>query len=206
MHPSLFLPPRESTFMPHALSLQQAVVTQSQPGFSVRFADCDTGVPVQLAAGVLLQPAVGDTVAVLRGMESWIIAVLTRANATDAAVLGVGAAASMVLQAPLVELRAHELRVQAAKATAHLGSVKLSARVMKVVGHRLAVWADLLLVQANSLATRAEQRVTRIGGADVLNAGQIHSRSEELTRIDSDFVQIQAKRTVMVDGKRIHMG
>lgn len=184
-----------------------ATVVALDDGLRVQVAGESVHRVAQMAAGALLQPQVGDTVLLaMHDADCWAVLVLARHAASQTAQLTVPGAATVLLTAPALSLQVDELNVSAARTAARLGAVRLSARVLHVVAQRLALWADVIHTQAQSLVLRAEQRVTRIDRVDLLQAGQVLMQGEQLIQLEGRQIQAQAKENVLIDGKRILMG
>jgi hypothetical protein len=177
-------------------------------------------VEVKVAAGVLLQPQVGDTVWVSgsAGVSAgaWVLMVLARATHVDnPATLSVPGAQHVVLSAPHMRLEGQQsvgletknLNVKADHVGLHTGVIRATTYILKFVAQRLNVWGQVIHTQAQSMITRADQRVTRIDGADIMRSDQFVLNSKQLVQIKTEgMVQVKAKGNVTVDGRQIFLG
>jgi hypothetical protein len=178
-------------------------------------------VVVKVAVGALLQPQVGDSVWVSGGISgssqgAWVLMVLARATHIDnPATLSVPGAQHMVLSAPhvrvegkqSVELETKNLHVKADQVGLHTGVIRATTYILKLVAQRLNVWGQVMHTQAQSIITRADQRVTRIDGADIIRADQFVLNSQQLVQIKTEgMVQVKAKGNVTMDGRQIFLG
>lgn len=164
-------------------------------------------VDARVADGLLLQPGRGDTVIASRIDGEWrVLIVLNRHTPEGAAVLRVPHSETLRIEAPILFLSSCELEVHAQRATARLGLVRLSAQALRMAAHRVAVWADSLHIKTRSIALRADMRIARVDGADVLHAGQQLTEVDDLVRLDGRQIQVVAKDNVLIDGKRISLG
>ncbi len=159
------------------------------------------------ADGLLIQPGVGDTVIASRIDGAWrVLMVLNRHSPGGAAVLRVPNAGSLRIESSRLCLSSSEFEVHAQRTTARLGLVRLSAQALRMAAHRIAVWADSLHIKTRCVALRADMRIARVDGADVLHAGQLLTEVDDLVRLDGRQVQVGAKENVLIDGKRISLG
>lgn len=191
------------------------VTCTSADGVGVRLVGERSDRPASLAVSSLLQPMVNDEVllAVL-GAEFWIVSILSRHAPGLAAQIAVPGASALTVSAPALTLQTEstlklsssELDVHAEAVAAHFGVLRLTVRVLQAAAGRLQLWANLLQTRARSLSLRAEQRVTKIDQADLLQAGQVLTEGEQLVQLRARQIQVQAKENVMVDGKQIFMG
>lgn len=164
-------------------------------------------VVARAADGLLLQPVAGDVVLVAQIGDEWrVLMVLDRNPVAGPAVLSVPHVESLRVEAPRLSLHSHDLDVRAQRTTASLGVVRLSAQALRMAAQRVAVWADSLHTWARAVALRADMRVARIDGADVLHADKMLTEVDDLARLNGGQVQVGARENVLIDGKRISLG
>ncbi len=192
-----------------------SVTLASKTSFQVRLCGEVHDRPASIAAGLLLLPNQGDTVLLGCDQSSgcWIVSVLARRALLPAQITVAGATEVTIAASTLtlhtesaLRIRSAELDVRSDSVSAHLGVLRLTVRVLQAAAGKLQVWANLLQARVSSLAVRAEQRVTKIDQADLLQAGQLLVDGEELVQLRARQIQVQAKQNVMVDGKQILMG
>lgn len=208
-----------STQMPHTTDFpgpawQSGKVLQVHPDLVIQPSGEFLNQEAKLAASALLQPQPGDRVLLAWcDGQCWVVSVLELRTA-GAAQISVPCTGTLTISHPSLQLhasqrlnvQAHALHVDAQTTRAHLGVTKLAARAIQVAAERVSLWADLVQTRAQSLLVRAEQRVTKIDQADLLQAGHVITEVDHLMQLKACHIQAKAQETVLMDGKQILMG
>lgn len=163
------------------------------------------------AAGCLLGPAIGDTVALfITGGNAHILSVLERSaeyparisvpGADDveitAANLKLQGKAQVVVQSPVIALSARRLNsiVETASQTAQK-FVLNAARVIESVSDKIT--------SAGTMTTTVQTRTTRVKGVDTHDAGSLIQKVEDVASHRSDVTLMTAKNDVRIEAERV---
>lgn len=203
-----------------SLSYEIAEVTSVSPGaLRVRAAAGDYA--ARRAASCLLEPCVGDRVALLsspRG-ECWVLAVLERAEPASVAALSVdgdlalrGATVSIAgaqgvsLTGPTVRVATGALEVAAAQGRAVLDALSLLAGSTDVETGRARLTASTLDVVAERVHTRAKRVMRFVEEIEQLRAGGIDAVARNLLNLRGKTAVVTAEEVAKIDGAQVLIG
>jgi len=166
-----------------SLSYEIAEVTSVSPGaLRVRAAAGDYA--ARRAASCLLEPCVGDRVALLsspRG-ECWVIAVLERAEPASVAALSVDG--DLALRGATVSI--------AGSADVEIGRARLTASTLDVVAERVH--------------TRAKRVMRFVEEIEQLRAGGIDAVARNLLNLRGKTTVVTAEEVAKIDGAQVLIG
>lgn len=178
----------------------------------------------QVAASCLLQPALGDTVLITHaepGAPCFILAVLQRAQNTDAGLLNLPGGNQLESSREGVRLQADTIHLNAA-ARLGLNSAELNinavssdinvthwqSRFNTVESHAVNVQftAKTLSTQVGRLIQRLMESFRKIKGVDETRAGRIRIQADDHHHIQAGHLTHTAKGFVKIDGQKIDLG
>ncbi|WP_299483513.1 DUF3540 domain-containing protein [uncultured Roseibium sp.] len=163
------------------------------------------------AAGCLLSPAIGDTVALfIAGGNAHILSVLERSaeypaqisvpGADDvevtAANLKLHGKAQVVVQSPVIAISARRLNtiVETASQTAQKFILN-AARMIESVSDKMT--------SAGTMTTTVQTRTTKVKGVDTHDAGSLIQKVEDVASHRSDVTLMTAKNDVRIEAERV---
>lgn len=170
----------------------------------------------QRAAGCLLEPAVGDTVACLcdgAGAHAWVVSVLERADAQaphhvtvpGTLSLSVGRS-SLTLSELSVTLKTPELHVAATQARA-------TGEQVDVAYTRVHLFVQLLKTVGNTCSTVfdqvqhfAQRHLRTTQGLDRVQAHQLDLQAEQLLTLHAEHTLVDGEKLIKARGAQIHFG
>jgi hypothetical protein len=173
---------------------------------SIALAD-GTGLHATQATSCLLAPAIGDHVLLYReGDEAYVLAVLAREHAYDAAIavpnartLSFRAQGEIAFSAPLLRLAAGKVALMCEQFL-QMGSMLTSSF------RRTVESTDEKSVTVRTLSTSVENRSTIVTGTDMLHARSLIETVDGVATQTSEIALITARRDVRLDGERVSLG
>jgi hypothetical protein len=176
----------------------------------------DVSHKAQRAKSCLVAPAVGDTVLCLTGGAGggcFVLAVLaskdaqTRIAADGDLLLAAGGRVALS-SAHGVDLATDgDLTMRATKASVVVEQLGYVGRVVEaLVAERLALAADQVDATVDTLRTHARAAFRFVRELDVLRAGSIDARAEQLLQLHGENTVVTARTLAKVDGAQIHLG
>lgn len=171
------------------------VVLDSAPGDGV--------IPVCIASGLLVKPISGDTVLVTRvGRRNWVTMVLARASHETHVTIGsfeeeyLFRGKRIKFSSRAIDLIAKHLRTDCT--TFEIKALLFCGTIDKI----RSIFGEVRLFALNYFA-KFDRRATYIEESDVLRAHEFVVKAVDLARFEGEYVSIEAKQHLTMDGKRI---
>lgn len=157
------------------------------------------------AASCLLQPAVGDTVALclVAPDEAWVTAVLERDGAT-ADVLA--SERPLALQSPELTLQAAQVRVQSQSLEAVTDSARLVASEVNLYGSVVKLVGQTLSSVYDRVTHFARHHLRHTESIDRVQAQHVEIEAKQMVRVSSEHTLINGDKLVKARGGQIHFG
>ncbi|MFO0629630.1 MAG: DUF3540 domain-containing protein [Polyangiales bacterium] len=203
-----------------SLSYEIAEVTAVSPGaLRVRAAGGDYA--ARRAASCLLEPGVGDQVALLTSPRGacWVIAVLERAEpeavaslsvdgdlALRGATVSIAGAQGVSVTGPTVRVATGALEIAAAQGRAVLDALSLLAGAADAEIGRARVTASTLDVVAERVHTRAKRVMRFVEEIEQLRAGGIDAVARNLLNLRGKTTVVTAEEVAKIDGAQVLIG
>jgi hypothetical protein len=181
------------------------------------------GVEVEVGAEVvrarvgfscLVRPISGDRVLLSRGPEGiFVLAVLERL-VPDRATLSLPSGGALVVEAEGIDLvarnevsiDAHSVGVRSQKFKVVADSLTLFGRTANWVAEHMRVSAKTQEVVADTLSSKALDRVAIVERTDVLRAGSVSQTIDNVAVTSAPAVVIATSEDLRLDGKRVTVG
>ena len=87
-----------------------------------------------------------------------------------------------------------------------IGNLTLTGRAVRAGWGRVKLVAREADTVADRVVQRIKTRLTRVESADLLHAGNVQQKVDEVYSVGSKHTFVKATRTVKVDGDQIIMG
>lgn len=203
-----------------SLSYEIAEVSSASPD-ALRVRAAAGEYAARRAASCLLEPAVGDRVALMsspRG-ECWVIAVLERAEPDTVAALSVDGdlalrgntvsiegARGVALTGPAVRVATRALELAAAEGRAVLESLSLLAGSTDAEIGRARLTTSTLDVVAERVHTRAKRVLRFVEEIEQLRAGGIDAVARNLMNLRGKTTVVTAEEVAKIDGAQVLIG
>lgn len=185
-------------------SLFVGVVTQESP-VKIKCGEGDS-YETMVAASLSYELCKGDTVlAVHLDSQCWVLEVLHLAD-TPARQYTVQAASCIRFLAGHVELKTGVLQVQATASVFRMGMVRITATSVTVVCQKIHTWARNWFLRARVVATRANQRISRVDTADVLRAHEVDTQLTGAHNVKAQESHIAARDNASLSGRKVLLG
>ncbi len=155
-------------------------------------------VRAQRAAGCLLEPKTGDTVALfLTAQEAWIISVLSRASGDEG---------ELVLPAKTA-VRARELALRAERGLAlQAPSVRVEADVLVQAVESVKTFASKIFEKASLRFGLFGKHAEHVSGLRETKASRMRVTIDENLRVRSASADLKARESMRIDGGHINIG
>lgn len=164
--------------------------------------------------GCLVRPIPGDRVLLSRGPEgAFVISVIERL-VPDRATLALSSGGALAIEADSVSVvarkdvsvDANELNLRGQKFLLVADSVTVFGRLANWVAENLRISARTLDTVADTLSSRAIDRVAIVERADVLRAASVSQTIDNVAVTSAPAVVIAATEDLRLDGKRVTVG
>lgn len=157
------------------------------------------------AASCLLQPAVGDTVALclVAPDEAWVTAVLER----DGAAADVLASERpLTLESPALTLQAAQVRVQSQSLEAATDSARLVASEVNLYGSVVKLVGQTLSSVFERVTHFARHHLRHTESIDRVQARHVEIEAQQMVRVSSEHTLLNGDKLVKARGGQIHFG
>lgn len=170
--------------------------------------ECADGISYSgvVAAGLSYGLTRGDTVlAVQLDSQCWILEVLHMAdNPTRQYCLQ--SASSIRFMAERIELKTGVLQVEATGSVFRMGVVRISATSVTAVCQKIQTWTRNWFLRARVVATRANERITRVDAVDVLRGHEVDIQLTGTHNVKAQESHITARDNVSINGTKVLLG
>ena len=168
----------------------------------------------RLAAGCLLQPDPGDTVACLRVApdQAWLPAVLHResdapnllrcAGPTRLEVEG----GALTLAAAALSLESSDLCVQTERAQIHAQEAQVHGRQLHLVASSVKLVGTVLSTVFDRVMHFSKHHLRTTEGLDRVQATHLECEAQQLLRLEGEHALINGAKLVKTQGAQIHFG
>lgn len=169
--------------------------------------------PAVRAAGCLLAPAAGDSVACLQTPQGvWVLSVLQQATC-HAGVLRLQGdtrieltEGTLALHAPRLELHSELLQVRAGEARLALESAELVGRHLRVIGSVVKVVGSVLSTVMDRVNHYSRHYLRTTDGIDRVAATHLECEAKQLLRLSGEHTLVNGEKLVKARGAQIHFG
>lgn len=169
--------------------------------------------PALRAAGCLLAPATGDSVACLQTPQGvWVLSVLQQA-ACNAGVLRLQgdtrielAEGTLALHAPRLEMHSDWLQVRAGDARLALESAELVGRHLRVIGSVVKVVGSVLSTVMDRVNHYSRHYLRTTDGIDRVAATHVECEAKQLLRLSGEHTLVNGEKLVKARSAQIHFG
>ncbi|KQN52026.1 DUF3540 domain-containing protein [Rouxiella silvae] len=181
-------------------------VREIKPDGSVLVHSEGRGWICQRAASCLLTPQIDDSVLLANcGQQIWLLAILTRANTLQPAVISVEGSLH-ISPSDTLSLTSRQFVLNADEGECQVGN-------MNYRGKTLSAWVNVSRVMGKCCET-VWQSMTQISHRllrkttqlEQVRAGQLDVKVEQFTRMHAHTTLISSKTLTKIDAKQIHMG
>lgn len=212
--PSTLQPPAatDDGLLHHRLA---RVVAVDGATLTLRLGDRDHAL-ARRAAGCLLEPVPGDTVACLcgtGGTQIWVLSVLERdpdqpchrLSAPGSLCLGAGATTltlsdeALTLQTPSLQVAATQVRASGEQADVLYTRLHLFVQLLKSVGSTCSTVFD-------QVQHYAQRHLRTTQGLDRVQAQQLDLQAEQLLQLHGEHTLVDGEKLIKARGAQIHFG
>lgn len=179
------------------------VVVASTPALRIRSGNCDAA--GRRAAGCLLEPAVGDTVACLLVApdELWVLAILQREP--DVADV-IGSDRPLTVQVPKLTLESTRFALQAQHATLAVDEGHVAGNRFIVVGNAIKLMGAALSSVFDRVTHFSKHHSRHTEGIDRVEAGHVECEAQQMLRLSAEHTLINGSKLIKARGGQIHFG
>jgi hypothetical protein len=195
-------------------SLSAAKVTKDLGGGSVEAELGTTILPARVGFSCLVRPIAGDRVLLSRGPEGvFVLAVLERL-VPDRATLCLSSGGGLVVEAESIGFVAREgvavdaraISMRSQKFNVVADSLTLFGRLANWIAEHMRISAKTQEVVADTLSTKAVDRVAIVERADVLRTASLSQTVDGVAITTAPAVVIATTEDLRLDGKRVTVG
>lgn len=179
------------------------VVVASKPALQIRSGRSHAA--GRRAAGCLLEPAVGDTVACLMVApdELWVLAILQR-EPDVADVIGSGR--PLTIQAPELTLDSARFELRAQHATLATDEGHVAGNRFVVVGNAVKLMGATLSSVFDRVTHFSKHHLRHTEGIDRVQAAHVECEAQQMLRLSAEHTLIDGHKLIKARGGQIHFG
>lgn len=158
------------------------------------------------AAGQVFELCAGDEVLIaVLGQQAWVLQILELADSPSRE-FTVHGATSIRMLAEHIEVKAGSLHVQSTRSLFRMGVMQVTAQSITAACQKISTWTRNWFLRSHVLATRSNQRISRIDAVDVVRAQEVDVQVSGIHAVVAQEARVTAAGNVSVHGSKVLLG